>query len=94
MKTYERVWRYNSTILDLGIRWRWELISTLRPLYPRGKSPRYELYRRLGGPQSRSGSYEVEKNILALPENEPRPSNQQPVTIPTELSWLFLVILI
>jgi hypothetical protein len=24
-------------------------------LYPRGKSPRYPLYRRLGGPQSRSG---------------------------------------
>jgi hypothetical protein len=24
-------------------------------LYPRGKDPRYPLYRRLGGPQSRSG---------------------------------------
>jgi hypothetical protein len=24
-------------------------------LYPRGKEPRYPLYRRLGGPQSRSG---------------------------------------
>jgi hypothetical protein len=27
------------------------------PLYPRGKSPRYPFYRRLGGPQSRSGRY-------------------------------------
>jgi len=25
-------------------------------LYPRGKDPRYPLYRRLGEPQSRSGS--------------------------------------
>jgi len=24
--------------------------------YPRGKDPRYPLYRRLGGPQSRSGN--------------------------------------
>jgi hypothetical protein len=24
-------------------------------IYPRGKNPRYPLYRRLGGPQSRSG---------------------------------------
>jgi hypothetical protein len=27
----------------------------LAALYPRGKDPRYPLYRRLGGPQSRSG---------------------------------------
>jgi hypothetical protein len=27
---------------------------SLQPLYPRGKSPRYQLERRLGGPQSRS----------------------------------------
>jgi hypothetical protein len=30
---------------------------TPRPLYPRGKSPRYPLERRLGGPQSRSGRF-------------------------------------
>jgi hypothetical protein len=28
---------------------------TAAALYPRGKDPRYPLYRRLGGPQSRSG---------------------------------------
>jgi hypothetical protein len=28
---------------------------------PRGKSPQYPLYRRLGGPQSRSGRLEEEK---------------------------------
>jgi hypothetical protein len=37
---------------------------TLRPLYPQGKNTLYELDRRLGGPQSRSGhginSYEYE----------------------------------
>jgi hypothetical protein len=35
-----------------------------------GKSPRYPLDRRLGGPRSRSGRYGEEKN-LALPGNEP-----------------------
>jgi hypothetical protein len=32
-----------------------------RPLYPRGKSPRYPLDRRLGGPQNRSGRRGEEK---------------------------------
>jgi hypothetical protein len=31
-------WRYSSTILDLGVRWRWMVSSTPRPLFP-GKSP-------------------------------------------------------
>jgi hypothetical protein len=35
--------------------WRWMVSFTPRPLYPRGKSPRYPLYRRLGGFQSPSG---------------------------------------
>jgi hypothetical protein len=47
---------------------------TPRPLYPRGKSPRYPLDRRLGGPQSRSGCCGVERNLLPLPEsNSGRP---------------------
>jgi hypothetical protein len=45
----------------------------LRPLYCRGKSPRYPLDRRLGGPQSRSGRCGEDKNLLRLPRNEPRP---------------------
>jgi hypothetical protein len=32
-------WGYNSTILDLGTRWRWVVGFTRRPLRPRGKSP-------------------------------------------------------
>jgi hypothetical protein len=39
----------------------------LRPLYPQGKSPRYPLYRRLGGPQSRSGRGGEEKNSQPPP---------------------------
>jgi hypothetical protein len=41
--------------LDLGTSWRLVVSFTLLPLYPRRKSRRYPLDRRLGGPQSRSG---------------------------------------
>jgi hypothetical protein len=37
---------------------------TPRPLYPRGKSPRYPLDRRLGRPQSRSGRSGEEKPLV------------------------------
>jgi hypothetical protein len=39
---------------------KWSASFTPRPLYPGGKNPRYPLYRRLGGPQNRSGN---EKNL-------------------------------
>jgi hypothetical protein len=65
-------WRYSSTFLNLSTRWRWVVSFTPLPLYPRGKSPRYPLDRRLGEPQSRSGPCEQEKN-LALPGIEPGP---------------------
>jgi hypothetical protein len=39
MKTWG-VWRYSSTFLDVGIKWRWVVSFTLRPLYARGKRPR------------------------------------------------------
>jgi hypothetical protein len=41
--------------LHLGTIWRWVVRFTPRPLYPRGKSSRSPLGRRLGGPQHRSG---------------------------------------
>jgi hypothetical protein len=41
-------------------------------LYPRGKDPRYPLYRRLGGSQSRCGHRGYRKNPLSLPGIEPR----------------------
>ena len=40
--------------LQPSARWGWVVSTTPRPLYPRGKT-RYPLYRRLGGPQGRSG---------------------------------------
>jgi hypothetical protein len=40
--------------------------------YPQGKDPRYPLYRRLGGPQSRSGHRAYRKNLLPLLWIEPR----------------------
>jgi hypothetical protein len=39
-RKHMREWRYSSTILELGTRWR-------------GKIPQYTLYSRLGGPLSR-----------------------------------------
>jgi hypothetical protein len=48
-------WRYRSTFLDLGARWRWVV-----------SFPRYPLNRRLGGPRSRSGPC-GEENNFALP---------------------------
>jgi hypothetical protein len=35
----KREWRYSSTILDLGTRWKWVVSFTPRPLYPLGKDP-------------------------------------------------------
>jgi hypothetical protein len=47
----------NSHFLDLGTSWRCGVNLTPRPLYPRGKCPRYPLERRLGGPQRRSARF-------------------------------------
>jgi hypothetical protein len=47
--------------LDFGSSWRQVVSFTPRPLYPEGKSHLYPSYRRLGGPQSRSGRRREEK---------------------------------
>jgi hypothetical protein len=65
-----REWRYSSTILDIGNRWRWVVSFTPRPRYPRGKSPRYLMDRRVNGAQSRFGRCGEEKN-LAMSGIEP-----------------------
>jgi hypothetical protein len=57
-----------SPSLNLDTRWRWVVNFTPRLLYHRAKIPRYPLDRRLAGPQSRSRSWKVQKNLLALPE--------------------------
>jgi hypothetical protein len=53
--------RIDPRFLDLGTSWRWVVSFTPRPLYPRGKSPRYPFERRLGGPQSQPGWRDEEK---------------------------------
>jgi hypothetical protein len=57
-------------------------------LHPLGKDPRYPLYRRLGGPQIRSGHRGYRKNPFASAGDETsisRSSSQYPDTILTEL---------
>jgi hypothetical protein len=53
---------------DLGARRGWEVSTTPRPLYPPGNI-RYPLYRRLGGPQGRSGRV---RKIPPQPGIDPR----------------------
>jgi hypothetical protein len=68
-------WRYSSTILDLHTR----LVVSFTPLqlHPRGKRPRYPLYRRLGEPQSRSRRYGKEKISYPCRESNPgRPARR------------------
>jgi hypothetical protein len=72
-------WRYSSTILSLGTRWRWVVSFMLQPLQPWGKSSRFLLDRRLGEPQSWAGRYAVEKNLTPA-------RNQTPATLPLVLS--------
>jgi len=55
------VWRtagITPHILTLDTRWRWAVRFTLWPIFPRGKSSRYLLDRRLGWLQSKSLSLE------------------------------------
>jgi hypothetical protein len=77
MKTYGRA-HIDPHFLDLGTTWRWADSVTPRPLYPRGKSPRYPLDRRLGEPQSRSGR-RGEENSWPYRDTNSDPSVAQPV---------------
>jgi hypothetical protein len=69
MKKYGE-WMYSSSILNLSTRW-WAISFTPRPLYTEGKSLRYPLDRRLGGPQNLSGRCGEEKNPLLYQESNP-----------------------
>jgi hypothetical protein len=53
---------------DLGTRWRWVVSVTPRPPLPPGKA-RYPFYRRLGGPQGRSGRV---RKLSSPPGFDPR----------------------
>jgi hypothetical protein len=71
IKTYWGSGSIAPHIPDLGTRWKWVVSFTTRPLYPQGKSPRYPLDRRLGGPQSRSGRGGEKKNSQSPSGIEP-----------------------
>jgi hypothetical protein len=64
--------------LDLGTSWRWMVSFTPLPLYPRGKSPRYPLDRRLGGPQSRCWWRGEEKILDPTGTWTPTPQSSSP----------------
>jgi hypothetical protein len=67
MKVYSGRGDIAPRIPDLGIRWRWVISFTPRPLYPQGKNPWCPLDRRLGGPLRRYGRGGEEKNRQLLP---------------------------
>jgi hypothetical protein len=58
---------FNQAVRPEDIRRRCVVMFTPLPLYAQGNRPRYALYRKLGGPQNRSGRYRKENNRLALP---------------------------
>jgi hypothetical protein len=70
MKTYWGSGGIAPIILKLGTRWRRIVSFTPRSLYLRGKSPLYQLDRRLGGLQSRTGRGVEEKNSHHCPCQE------------------------
>jgi hypothetical protein len=76
-------WKYSSTILDLGTRWRRVVSFTPLLLYPRGNIPHpwYPVFKKPRGPPSRCERYGEAKNLSF--------ASPQPVPKPTELSWLF-----
>jgi hypothetical protein len=80
-------WRYSSTILDLGTRWRWVVNFTPLPLYPWGNSTRYPLDRRLGEPQS-VWTLRNRKSFASTGNRLFGHPSRSLVAIPTELSRL------
>jgi hypothetical protein len=65
MKVYRWSTGIAPLILNLGTRWRWVFNLSPRPFYPE-KESRYPSNRRLGGPQSRSGRFGEENDLLPL----------------------------
>jgi hypothetical protein len=56
-----------KAILELGIRWRWLVSFTPRPLYPLETATRYPLDRKFCVFRSRCGHCGVQKNFVPLP---------------------------
>jgi hypothetical protein len=66
-------------IFSLGARCRQIVSFTIRPVYHRGNSPRYSQDSSLALPQSRSGRYGEEMNLLPCLELNPVSSVVEPV---------------
>ena len=72
-RKFRRIFRRATpVILHFSTRWTYVVNFMLRPVYLRGKVPRYPLNWRNCGPQRRSGRFGEEKNILPLLAIEPR----------------------
>jgi hypothetical protein len=70
-------WKYTSTNLELGNIWWWVVSFKARPLYPRGRSPRYPLNKTMDGPQIWSGRRREEKYLTPNTTRAPTPSAVQ-----------------
>jgi hypothetical protein len=93
---HEGVWGSGSIdprFLDLGISWIWVVSFTPLLLYPRGKSSRYPLDRRLGVPQSQYGRYGESKILDPTGTRTLTPRSSRPYTaaILTALSRFILL---
>jgi hypothetical protein len=76
-------------ILNLYTKWTWVVNCTPQPLFPQRKGPWYPLYRRMGGPQIRSGhNCSEEKNSQPLPRLEAPIIQPVAQRYTAELSWL------
>jgi hypothetical protein len=64
-ESWQKRWKYISTILDLGTRWRQVVSFMPRPLYPWGNCHQCPLDRRLDRPQSQSWCYGEEKHFAS-----------------------------
>jgi hypothetical protein len=90
----EEVEIWLHAFFDLGTRWLTVVRFTIRPLYPQGKTPRYPLDTRLGGPQSLSGRSVEDTNFHAHRESNPDHSIIQPLARRyTELSPVIMWVL-
>jgi hypothetical protein len=67
-------------ILDLGTKWKFVVSFTPRPLYPQGRSPRYQFDRRLGGPRAVLDAAVKRKIPSHRRESNPRIPIVQPVS--------------
>jgi hypothetical protein len=77
MKTYGE-WRYSSTILELGIKWRWVVSFTSRPLYFKERTTGTHWIGGLIGPRASLDIAEYRKSLsLASYRTPGRPASVQ-----------------